>query len=138
MASAAASFSGVSMAPRCPHRNNNSVCLSVCLCQWTESGGLGLPSLPVLLPVGWGFRSRSGFVTVPPPNMAAGCVLDKDIGPESVRPTSTVQVITNASVKINQSAVTPPVCLTVCLSLSQCFYYMKLTVPYVTFRFRYI
>lgn len=59
--------------------------------QWTESGGLGLPSLPVLLPVGWGFRSRSGFVTAPPPNMAAGRVLEKDVRPTSVRPTSTVQ-----------------------------------------------
>lgn len=30
MASAAAPFSGVSTAPRCPHRDDNSVCLSVC------------------------------------------------------------------------------------------------------------
>lgn len=59
--------------------------------QWTEVGVLGLPSLPVLLPVGLGFKCHSGDVTARPPNMAASHVLERDVEPASVRPMSTVQ-----------------------------------------------
>lgn len=41
-------------------------CLPV---QWMEGGAPGLPSHPVLLPVGWAFRCQSGNVTAPPSNM---------------------------------------------------------------------
>lgn len=59
--------------------------------QWMEPGGPGPPSLPVLLPVGWGSRCRPGDVTAPPPNMAAGRVPERDAGRARVRPTSTAQ-----------------------------------------------
>lgn len=44
-----------------------STCVPV---QWTGGGAPGLPSHPVLLPVGWDFNCQSGNVTAPPSNMA--------------------------------------------------------------------
>lgn len=57
-----------------------------------EVGGLGHPSVPVLLPVGWAFRCQSGDVTAPPPNMAVVHVWEKHVKPRSAQPNSTVQV----------------------------------------------
>lgn len=59
--------------------------------QWTEGGGPGQTSLPVLLPVGWGSSCPAGGVIVLPPNMAASPVLERTIEPESATPTRTVQ-----------------------------------------------
>lgn len=55
---------------------------------------LGRPSLPVLLPVGWGFSCQPGNATVPPLNMAACHVEERRIEAAFVRRMFTVQVNT--------------------------------------------